>query len=62
MNSPSSALDAVVRRTIMVSIVVSTRIVAQAIRHLVVAVTPMRNSARKLLNPLPRFVTEMGTL
>jgi hypothetical protein len=60
MNSLSSALDAVVRRTIMVAIVVSTRIVAQAIRDPVVAATPLQNSARKLVNPLPRFVTEIG--
>ena len=57
MKSPSLALEAVVRRT---TIVVSTRIVAQATLHLVVAGTPSRNSVPKLLNPPPRWVSEVA--
>jgi hypothetical protein len=42
----------------MVTMVVSTRIVAQATRHLVAAGAPSRNSAPKLLNSLPGYVSE----
>jgi hypothetical protein len=42
----------------MVTMVISTRIVARATRHLVAAGTPSRNSAPKLLNPLPDCVSE----